>query len=70
MDLKTITRRLEALAARAPRPRLHPGLVVAFRSADADGKLIPLPDVPHRPPEARPACAGLDVVFVGEGEGA
>jgi hypothetical protein len=66
MDLKTITRRLEALAARAPRPRLHPGLLVVFRSCDTDGQLIPLPTVPHRQPEARDPARGLDVVWLDE----
>lgn len=64
MDLKSITRRVAALAARVPRPRLHRGLVVVFRSCDADGKLVPLPDVPHRRPEARDPRFGLDVVFL------
>ena len=66
MDLKSITRRLAALAARAPRPRLHRGLVVVFRACDADGKLIPLPDVPHRMPEVRDPARGPDVLFLDE----
>ena len=67
MDLKSISRRVAALAARAPRPRLHRGLVVRFVDC-VDGKPAPLPDVPHREPERRDPARGLDVVFVGESE--
>jgi hypothetical protein len=66
MDLKSISRRVAALAARAPRPRWHAGLVVVFRSCDGDGKLVPLPDVPHREPERRDPARGLDVLFLDE----
>jgi len=66
MDLKSISRRVAALAARTPPRRLHPGLVVVFRSCDADGKLVPLPDVPHREPERRDPARGLDVLFLDE----
>jgi hypothetical protein len=66
MDLKSISRRVAALAARTPPRRLHPGLVVVFRSCDGDGKPAPLPDVPHRHPEPRDPSRGLDVVWVGE----
>jgi hypothetical protein len=68
MDLKSISRRIAALTERAPRPRLHPGRVVIFRASDGDGHPLPLPPdaPPIRKPEARPACDGIDVVFVDE----
>jgi len=66
MDLKSISRRVAALAARVPRPRLHRGLVVIFRASDGDGHPLPLPPdaPPHRQPQARDPRFGFDVVFV------
>ena len=67
MNLEKIRSRLGRLGARvAPPRRLHPGLIVRFRPCDADGKLVPLPDVPHRMPEARDPRFGLDGVFLDE----
>jgi hypothetical protein len=66
MDLKSLRQRLARLATVTPPCRLRPGLVVVFRACDADGKLVPLPDVPHRMPEARDPARGLDVVFLDE----
>jgi len=64
MDLKSLRNRLTRIAATvAPPCRRHPGLIVRFVDC-IDGKPAPLPDVPHRMPEARPACAGLDVVWL------
>jgi hypothetical protein len=42
--------------------------VVIFRASDGDGHPLPLPPdaPPIRKPEARPACDGIDVVFVDE----
>lgn len=65
MDLKSLRNRLTRIGATVtPRPRLHRGLVVVFRSCDADGQLIPLPALPHRTPEARDPRFGLDVVWL------
>ena len=64
-SLKSLQSRIKKLrGAVAPRPLKHHGLVVVFRSCDADGKPAPLPDVPHREPEARDPRFGLDVVWL------
>jgi hypothetical protein len=65
MDLKSISRRVAALAARTPPRRLHPGLIVRFVDC-VDGKPAPFSNVPHRMPEARDPARGLDVVFLDE----
>jgi len=65
VNLTSISRRIAALAERAPRPRLHPGLIVRFVDA-VDGKPVPLPDVPYREPERRDPARGLDVLFLDE----
>ena len=65
MDLKSIGRRVAALAARVPRPRLHRGITVQFVDCE-NGKPKPLPAdaPPHRQPEARDPRAGLDVIWL------
>jgi hypothetical protein len=66
MDLKSLRNRLTRIAATvAPPCRRHPGLIVRFVDC-IDGKPAPLPDVPHRRPEARDPARGLDVVFLDE----
>jgi hypothetical protein len=68
MNLGSLSRKIAALAARAPRSRSHRGLLVVFRASDGDGHPLPLPPdaPPIREPEARPACDGIDVVFIHE----
>ena len=67
MNLSTLRNQIARLGATvAPRPRLHRGLLVVFRSCDADGQLIPLPDLPHGTPSARDPRDGLDVLFLDE----
>jgi len=65
MDLKSISRRVAALAARTPPRRLHPGLVVQFVDA-VDGKPAPRPAdaPPRREPERRDPARGLDIVWL------
>ena len=64
MDLKSLRQRLARIGATVtPSRRLHPGLVVRFVDC-IDGKPAPLPDVPHREPEARDPRFGLDVVWL------
>jgi hypothetical protein len=71
MDLKSLRSRLARISATVTPPRrLHPGLIVRFVGC-VDGKPAPLPaGVKIRQPERRDPSRGLDVVFVGEGEGA
>jgi hypothetical protein len=66
MNLASLRQRLARIGATVAPPRPHPGLVVVFRSCDADGKLIPLPNVLHREPERRDPARGLDVLFLDE----
>jgi hypothetical protein len=67
MDLKSLRQRLARIGATVASPRrLHPGLIVRFVASDGNGKPAPLPPdaPPIRKPEARPACDGIDVVFL------
>ena len=66
MDLRSLSRRLARISTAVAPMTLHRGILVVFRSCDADGKLIPLPDVPHRMPEVRDPARGLDVLFLDE----
>jgi len=64
MDLRSLRQRLARIgAAVTPPRRLRPGLIVRFVDC-VDGKPAPLPDVPHREPEARDPRFGLDVVWL------
>jgi len=65
MNLTSLRSRLDRLGATVTPPRrLHAGLVVQFVGCDGDGKPKPLPNVPHRMPEARDPSRGLDIVWL------
>jgi hypothetical protein len=56
------------LAARAPRPHPHSGLLVRFVASDGSGGPAPLPPdaPPIRKPERRDPRDGIDIVLVDE----
>ena len=65
MNLTSFRNRLVRLATVTPPRRLHAGIVVQFVDC-IDGKPVPVPNVPHRPPERRDPARGLDIVFLDE----